>query len=148
MLAWVCFATVLPEWAEALGLARCRWLKSHRSCPPHCLLLVVQMRSSFYAPYARRLASWGFLVVQYDTPLARIITDQAEVGSPRVPLSGPLCAIYQQMQVHSVYAKLQGTDSCLLLTPCKCHSQSNKNVHLRGGCPLRQPQKCPCKVHH
>lgn len=38
-----------------------------------------QMRTSFYRMYAARLASWGFVAVQYDDPLLKIIDDATEV---------------------------------------------------------------------
>lgn len=38
-----------------------------------------QMRLSYYKDYADHMASWGFLVVQYDTPFMSIITDKVEL---------------------------------------------------------------------
>lgn len=40
---------------------------------------VMQCRSSWYSDWARRLASWGYAVVQYDDPLLRIVPDAIEV---------------------------------------------------------------------
>ncbi len=37
------------------------------------------MRASWYRQYANRLASWGFVCVQYDDPLLKIIDDATEV---------------------------------------------------------------------
>jgi len=37
------------------------------------------MRLSYYKDYADHMASWGFLVVQYDTPFMSIITDKVEL---------------------------------------------------------------------
>lgn len=37
------------------------------------------MRSSFYRAYASRLASWGYVCVQYDDPLLKVIDDATEV---------------------------------------------------------------------
>ena len=39
------------------------------------------MRASFYRAYATRLASWGFLVLQYDVPFLTTLPDTPEVGS-------------------------------------------------------------------
>ena len=38
-----------------------------------------EMRASYYAPYVHQLASWGYIVVQYDVPLLPILTDRAHV---------------------------------------------------------------------
>lgn len=45
---------------------------------------VVQARAGFYQAYAERMASWGFLVVQYSLPLFWIIPDANEVRSARL----------------------------------------------------------------
>ena len=38
-----------------------------------------EMRASYYAPYVHQLASWGYVIVQYDVPLLPILTDRAHV---------------------------------------------------------------------
>jgi hypothetical protein len=38
-----------------------------------------QARASYYAPLARRLASWGYVVLQYNAPALTIIPDAAEM---------------------------------------------------------------------
>ena len=54
------------------------------------MLASMQARSGFYRAYAERMASWGYLVVQYNLPLFWIIPDANEVGRietfPRVSL--------------------------------------------------------------
>jgi hypothetical protein len=51
--------------------------------PPHLPTLAIiwcpQARASQYAPFAQRLASWGFLVVQYNAPALTIIPDAEEL---------------------------------------------------------------------
>jgi hypothetical protein len=50
----------------------------------------MQLRSSFYRAYARRLASWGYVCVQYDDPLLTIIDDATEVRkrlTPHIPFT-------------------------------------------------------------
>lgn len=39
----------------------------------------MQARASYYAPLARRLASWGVVVLQYNAPALTIIPDAAEL---------------------------------------------------------------------
>ncbi|WIA10782.1 hypothetical protein OEZ85_010951 [Tetradesmus obliquus] len=39
-----------------------------------------QLRSAYYTPYARWLASWGFACVQYDLALLHIVPDEVELG--------------------------------------------------------------------
>lgn len=39
----------------------------------------LQARLEYYAAYAQLLASWGFVVLQYNLPLFRIVKDAAEV---------------------------------------------------------------------
>lgn len=47
---------------------------------PVCVLLNgFQARASYYAPLARRLASWGYVVLQYNAPALTIIPDAAEM---------------------------------------------------------------------
>lgn len=41
------------------------------------------MRSSFYSAYASRLASWGYVCVQYDDPVLKVVDDATEVRRPR-----------------------------------------------------------------
>jgi hypothetical protein len=43
------------------------------------MLCAVQSRASYYAPYATRLASWGYAVLQYDTPLLAMPDTATEV---------------------------------------------------------------------
>ena len=66
---------------------------SHRLCCSMLLMpipesqfqdTVVQARAGFYQAYAERMASWGFLVVQYSLPLFWIIPDANEVRSARL----------------------------------------------------------------
>lgn len=38
----------------------------------------LQARSAYYKAYAERMASWGFLVVQYNLPLFWVIPDANE----------------------------------------------------------------------
>jgi hypothetical protein len=38
-----------------------------------------QLRSAYYTPYARWLASWGYACVQYDLALLHIVPDEVEV---------------------------------------------------------------------
>lgn len=38
-----------------------------------------QARASYYAPLARRLASWGVVVLQYNAPALTIIPDASEL---------------------------------------------------------------------
>jgi hypothetical protein len=40
-----------------------------------------QLRSAYYTPYARWLASWGYACVQYDLALLHIVSDEVEVGA-------------------------------------------------------------------
>lgn len=47
--------------------------------PTECWRALAQMRASWYRQYANRLASWGFVCVQYDDPLLKIIDDATEV---------------------------------------------------------------------
>lgn len=51
----------------------------HAPYPVVLLMNGFQMRASFYRAYAARLASWGYVCVQYDDPLLRIIDDATEV---------------------------------------------------------------------
>lgn len=47
---------------------------------PVCVLLNgFQARASYYAPLARRLASWGVVVLQYNAPALTIIPDASEL---------------------------------------------------------------------
>jgi hypothetical protein len=46
-----------------------------------------QLRSAYYAPYARWLASWGFACVQYDLAFLHIVPDEVEVGNTMGPSS-------------------------------------------------------------
>ncbi|WIA16012.1 hypothetical protein OEZ85_012745 [Tetradesmus obliquus] len=47
---------------------------------PVCVLLNgFQARASYYAPLARRLASWGYVVLQYNAPALTIIPDAVEM---------------------------------------------------------------------
>eukprot|EP00879_Flechtneria_rotunda_P018933 GHRR01019874.1.p1 GENE.GHRR01019874.1~~GHRR01019874.1.p1 ORF type:complete len:411 (+),score=59.16 GHRR01019874.1:128-1234(+) len=39
-----------------------------------------QLSSTYYTPYVKRLASWGFAVVQYNIALFHIVADRVEVG--------------------------------------------------------------------
>lgn len=39
----------------------------------------VQARASYYHAIAQRVASWGYVVAQYDTPLLRIFNVSSEV---------------------------------------------------------------------
>ena len=39
----------------------------------------MQLRSGFYKAYAERMASWGYVVVQYNLPLLWIVPDANEV---------------------------------------------------------------------
>ena len=39
----------------------------------------LQMRASFYKAYAQRLSTWGFAVLQYNTPLLRVVEDVKEL---------------------------------------------------------------------
>eukprot|EP00882_Tetradesmus_deserticola_P024358 GHRQ01026618.1.p1 GENE.GHRQ01026618.1~~GHRQ01026618.1.p1 ORF type:complete len:412 (+),score=123.15 GHRQ01026618.1:121-1356(+) len=39
-----------------------------------------QLRSAYYTPYARWLASWGYVCVQYDLALFHIVPDEVELG--------------------------------------------------------------------
>ena len=41
--------------------------------------MLVQARSGFYKAYAERLASWGYVIVQYNLPLFWVIPDANEV---------------------------------------------------------------------
>ncbi len=41
-----------------------------------------QMTSSYYKAYAQRAASWGYVVVQYDTPFFSLPTVVQEVRGP------------------------------------------------------------------
>jgi len=50
------------------------------ACPIVFLYSGFEMASSFYTPYAQKLASWGYVVVQYDVPMLPIITDETEVS--------------------------------------------------------------------
>lgn len=43
------------------------------------ILVTAQMRASFYKGYAARLASWGFIVLQYDVPFLTTLPDTPEV---------------------------------------------------------------------
>ena len=45
----------------------------------HCCA-VLQFYASYYTAYAQRLATWGYAVVQYNTPFLDIITDADEVN--------------------------------------------------------------------
>lgn len=45
------------------------------------------MRASFYRAYAARLASWGFMVLQYDVPFLTTLPDTPEVGNAFVSTS-------------------------------------------------------------
>jgi hypothetical protein len=47
--------------------------------PPGTTHTKPQARASQYAPFAQRLASWGFLVVQYNAPALTIIPDAEEM---------------------------------------------------------------------
>ena len=38
-----------------------------------------QMKASFYASYRTHLASWGYVVLQYDIPLLKYLQDTVEV---------------------------------------------------------------------
>ena len=51
--------------------------------PPYPVVLLLngfQARAGQYAPLARRLASWGFLVAQYTLPPLTIVRDSVELG--------------------------------------------------------------------
>lgn len=52
------------------------WHPTYHLCG--CLPLQ-QARASYYAPLARRLASWGVVVLQYNAPALTIIPDAAEL---------------------------------------------------------------------
>eukprot|EP00210_Caulerpa_lentillifera_P008185 g7815.t3 len=39
-----------------------------------------KLRASYYKDYAEKLASYGYLVVQYDVPITRTITDKKEIA--------------------------------------------------------------------
>ena len=43
-------------------------------------LLAAQLRPAYYSAYARRLATWGYAVVQYDTGRWPILNDRQEVS--------------------------------------------------------------------
>lgn len=53
----------------------------------------LQLRASWYRAWARRLASWGFAVVQYDDPLLRIIPDAIEVPPTQLQYDDSLLCI-------------------------------------------------------
>ena len=71
----------------------------------------MQLRASFYAEYARRLASWGYAVLQYDTGLLRIIDDRTEVcAAGAIPVL-TCCDVAARMRAAS-YALLCQTITC------------------------------------
>lgn len=55
-----------------------------------------QLRSVYYTPYARWLASWGFACVQYDLALLHIVPDEVEVGWPVAQLLAHVGAAMQR----------------------------------------------------
>lgn len=42
--------------------------------------MLPQLRTQFYEPYAQRLSSYGYAVVQYQLPLLHTVDDSVEVS--------------------------------------------------------------------
>eukprot|EP00878_Enallax_costatus_P011258 GHUV01011755.1.p1 GENE.GHUV01011755.1~~GHUV01011755.1.p1 ORF type:complete len:216 (+),score=32.20 GHUV01011755.1:47-694(+) len=71
---------------------------------PVCVLLNgFQARAGYYTPLARRLASWGIVVLQYNAPALTIIPDSAEL-----PFLGPVVQWLKDAVAQDTQPALQG----------------------------------------
>ena len=55
-------------------------VKENVACPIVFFYTGFEMAVSWYLLYAEKLATWGYVVVQYDVPVLPIIKDETEVG--------------------------------------------------------------------
>lgn len=65
---------------------------------PAVVYTALQARASYYTPLARRLASWGLIVLQYNAPALTIIPDATEMPFLGVALSWLKDAVGQGSQ--------------------------------------------------
>ncbi|KAI8473061.1 MAG: hypothetical protein J3K34DRAFT_457494 [Monoraphidium minutum] len=74
--------------------------------PPYPVVLLLngfQARESQYTPFAERLASWGFLVLQYTAPALSIVHDNIELG-----FAGPVLEWLRSAAATETNAALHG----------------------------------------
>jgi len=75
----------------------------------------MQARSGFYKTYAERMASWGYLVIQYNLPLFWIIPDANEVWCDTPRASCSAAVTLQVLQAHP----FSGTQELVIVTSMK-----------------------------